>query len=80
MLVRLKGYPTTSNVLSMMCITLEPEGLNYKMGSRRIGDIDQIWADVHKAEKDLNWKAELDLKAMLTSAWSWEKRINKQAT
>ncbi|CAF1500652.1 unnamed protein product, partial [Adineta steineri] len=54
--------------------------LNYKMGSRRIGDIDQIWADVHKAEKDLNWKAELDLKAMLTSAWSWEKRINKQAT
>ncbi|CAF4425383.1 unnamed protein product, partial [Adineta steineri] len=54
--------------------------LNYKMGSRRIGDIDQIWADVHKAEKELNWKAELDLKAMLTSAWSWEKRINKQAT
>jgi len=51
--------------------------LNYDIGERREGDIEQVWGDVTKAEKLLNWKAELNLEAMLTSAWAWEKALFK---
>ncbi|UJR06638.1 hypothetical protein I4U23_010922 [Adineta vaga] len=38
--------------------------LDYNVGPRRLGDVDEIWADVHKAENELKWKAQLDLKAI----------------
>lgn len=51
--------------------------LNYRIGSRRSGDIEQIYGEVSKAEQELNWKTELDLSEMLRSAWEWEKYINQ---
>ena len=35
------------------------------------------WADVHKAETELKWKAELNLESMLASAWRWEKSMQE---
>lgn len=49
--------------------------LNYTIGPRRPGDIEQIWGEVKKAEKMLGWKAELDLEEMMRSAWAWEKYV-----
>ena len=46
--------------------------LNYTIGPRREGDIEQVWGDVTKASTVLGWTAELDVKEMMSSAWSWE--------
>ncbi|MEI6437707.1 MAG: UDP-glucose 4-epimerase GalE [Candidatus Omnitrophota bacterium] len=44
----------------------------YKVGPRRAGDIEKIYASVDKATKVLGWKAELTVKDALKSAWAWE--------
>lgn len=49
--------------------------LDYKIGARREGDIEKVWGDVTKSARDLNWKAELDIDVMMSSAWNWEKYL-----
>lgn len=49
--------------------------LSYTIGKRRAGDIEQIYGDVSLANKVLGWKAELDVKEMMHSAWNWEKYL-----
>ena len=51
------------------------EKLNYTIGPRRPGDIEQIWGEVNKAEQILGWKAELGLEEMMRSAWAWEQYL-----
>nr|WP_068889058.1 UDP-glucose 4-epimerase GalE [Pedobacter panaciterrae] len=49
--------------------------LDYTIGARREGDIEKVWGDVTKSARDLNWKAELDIDVMMSSAWNWEKYL-----
>jgi len=49
--------------------------LNYKVVSRRPGDIEQIWASTSIANKVLGWKAEKQLDEMTLSAWHWEQNF-----
>lgn len=49
--------------------------LNYKFAPRREGDVTAIWADPAKANEELGWKAERDIKETLASAWAWEKHL-----
>ncbi|MDN3587023.1 UDP-glucose 4-epimerase GalE [Pedobacter aquatilis] len=51
------------------------EKLNYQIGPRRGGDIEQVYGDVTKSKEVLKWTAELDLNEMMRSAWEWEKYI-----
>jgi UDP-glucose 4-epimerase len=51
--------------------------LNYRMGQRRDGDAESMFADVSLAEKELGWKAELGIKEMVTSAWQWQKQLQQ---
>jgi UDP-glucose 4-epimerase len=51
------------------------EKLNYVIGPRREGDIEQVYGDVTKSAALLNWKAELDINEMMRSAWKWEKYL-----
>lgn len=51
--------------------------LNYKIGERRAGDIEKVFGDVSKAEKQLGWKAEYGISEMMLSAWNWEKYIKE---
>ena len=44
----------------------------YSFEPRRSGDIDKIFADSSKAQKELNWKAKRDLVAMVRDAWRWQ--------
>ena len=53
------------------------EKLNYQIGPRREGDIEKIYGDVTKSEKELGWKAALNVDDMMKSAWEWEKYIQK---
>lgn len=49
--------------------------LNYEIAARRPGDVEQVWADTHKANEVLGWKTQLGLDACLKSAWEWEKNL-----
>jgi UDP-glucose 4-epimerase len=49
--------------------------VNYRIVSRRAGDIEKIFADTTKANKVLGWKSETSLEDTLLSAWNWEKRL-----
>jgi UDP-glucose 4-epimerase len=54
--------------------------LNYKIGGRRPGDAAAVYADVTKAAEVLHWKAELGLKEMVTSAWTWQSKLMETAS
>ncbi|NLM73569.1 MAG: UDP-glucose 4-epimerase GalE [Clostridiaceae bacterium] len=47
--------------------------IKYEFKPRRPGDIDICYADPSKAEKELGWKAERDLRKMCEDAWRWQK-------
>lgn len=51
------------------------EKLNYVIGERREGDIEQTFGDVKLANEVLGWKATLDINEMMSSAWNWEKYL-----
>ena len=52
--------------------------LAYKIVDRREGDITAAYADTHKANSVLNWRAEHSLDEALESAWKWEKKVFKK--
>jgi len=49
--------------------------LNYKLGPRRAGDVEQIYANTDKANKLLKWKCKLTVADALKDAWNWEKTL-----
>ncbi len=51
------------------------ESVNYKIGPRRKGDIEQIYANVEKARKVLGWEASHTLDEALAHAWNWQQSI-----
>ncbi|MDN5201543.1 UDP-glucose 4-epimerase GalE [Fulvivirgaceae bacterium BMA10] len=55
------------------------ESLNYKIGDRRSGDVEKVYANVDRSNQLLNWKAELDLERSLIDAWNWQKSLVENA-
>jgi len=51
------------------------EKVNYKIATRREGDIEKVWADTTLANNELGWKTVLSLGEALLSAWNWQKYI-----
>jgi len=51
--------------------------LNYEIGPRRIGDVEQVWGDVTKSEQELHWSATSGIDTMMLSAWEWEKYLSE---
>jgi len=52
--------------------------LNYKIGSKRDGDIEQIYAATDLAEKTLKWKAKYSMDDAMKDAWRWQKNLAKK--
>lgn len=48
--------------------------LPYSIKPRRPGDIAACYADASKAERELGWKAELDIDDMCSSLWNWQQK------
>ena len=48
--------------------------LNVSIGPRREGDIEQIYSDITRSDKQLGWKAKLSLSDAMKSAWHWEQQ------
>lgn len=49
----------------------------HKIGPRRTGDIEKIWAIPDKANNVLGWKAEVPIDETLANAWKWQCTLNK---
>ena len=70
------GTGKGSSVLEVIRAFEEVSGmpLNYKIVGRREGDITAAYADTSLANRELGWKARLDLRDALRSAWKWQNR------
>jgi UDP-glucose 4-epimerase len=51
--------------------------LNYKIGPRREGDVEQIWANPKKASDVLGWNCQYGIKDALAHSWKWEQNIKE---
>ena len=49
--------------------------LNWEFGSRREGDLEEIFAETKKAEELLGWKSKLTFKDAIVDAWNWEQKL-----
>ena len=68
------GAGSGSSVLEVIAAFEEASGvsLNYRIGKRRPGDIEKIYANVDKAERMLRWKVERSMEDALRDAWNWQ--------
>ncbi len=48
--------------------------LNYRIGSRRPGDVVKVYADLKKAKKLLGWTPKYTIEEIMNTAWLWEKQ------
>ena len=71
------GTGNGSSVLEVIQAFEDATGvkLKFEIGPPREGDVEQVWGDVTKSAQKLNWKAELGLSTMMSSAWAWENYI-----
>ena len=66
------GKPTSVLEIINAFERVTQQKLPYKIVGRREGDVEKVWADTQKANEVMNWKAQLNLDEMLSSAWNWE--------
>lgn len=48
----------------------------HRIGGRREGDIEKIWADPKRANEVLGWEAKESLDDTMRSAWAWQCHLN----
>src|SRR5690554_1347032 len=49
--------------------------LNYQIGPRRQGDIEQVWADTEKINHKLKWFPKYDMEEALRDSWNWQLKL-----
>ena len=54
------------------------QALNYKIGARRAGDVEQIFASSDKVNAVMDWAAQKTLEESLADAWRWQLTLKKQ--
>ena len=47
--------------------------ISYKIGPRRAGDVEEIFSDNTKINKELKWFPLMSFQSALKTAWIWEK-------
>ncbi|OEK02468.1 UDP-glucose 4-epimerase GalE [Roseivirga sp. 4D4] len=52
------------------------ESLNYSLGPRRPGDVEEIYAQVDKSIILLEWKTKHSLDDALRDSWNWQKKLS----
>ncbi len=69
------GYGEGVSVLEIINSFEKENGIkvNYKLIDRRPGDVEKIYSDSSKSEKNLGWKPKRNITDMVTSAWNWNK-------
>ncbi|MFN6039272.1 MAG: UDP-glucose 4-epimerase GalE [Bacteroidota bacterium] len=51
--------------------------LNYKIGSRRPGDVVEIYSDNTLVNQDLGWSTKRTIEEIMSSAWKWEQYLKE---
>jgi len=71
------GTGTGSTVLEVIQSfeRVSGEKLNYKFVNRRAGDVVAAYANTHKANNQLGWKAKHSLDDAVKSAWKWQQSL-----
>ncbi len=49
--------------------------LNYNIGTRRVGDVEKVYASADKAKEVLGWQANRSLDESLRDAWNWQQKL-----
>lgn len=72
------GTGQGTSVLELIKIFQEVNGVKipYEVIERRSGDIGICYADTSKAERELNWKANLGIQEMVRDSWYFEKNTH----
>jgi UDP-glucose 4-epimerase len=73
------GTGKGTSVLEMIRFFDEISDMNlpYKIGSRRPGDVPEIYANTDKAKKILGWTAKRTVKEAIRDAWNYEQQSKK---
>lgn len=68
------GTGKGTSVMELINLFQEVTGktLLYKVGPRRTGDIVQIYANTHKINQELGWKARYSVAEALSHSWNWQ--------
>lgn len=74
------GVGSGSSVLEVIAAFESASGmsLQYRVGDRRAGDIEKIYANVDKAERMLHWKAERSMEEAMRDAWNWQLALARE--
>lgn len=65
----------TSVMEMVQCFeSVAQQKLNYQIGSRRTGDISEIYANVDHIKNKLGWVAKRSIEDAILDAWNWEKK------
>lgn len=69
------GTGTGTTVLELRKAFMDATGMEvpYVIAPRRAGDLAEVYALPDKAEKVLDWKAQLNIKDMCEDTWRWQK-------
>jgi UDP-glucose 4-epimerase len=54
------------------------QALNYSIGPRRPGDVEKVWADTAKINKELGWQAKYSLEDSLRDSWNWQQKLGEK--
>ena len=53
--------------------------LDYRIGPRRPGDVEAIYAENTRARERFGWRPERDVNVMMSTAWAWEQKLAERA-
>ena len=53
--------------------------VNYKIVGRRPGDVAECYADPSKAQRELDWKANLDINDMCRDSYNFILKLNNKS-
>ncbi|OEK06745.1 UDP-glucose 4-epimerase GalE [Roseivirga misakiensis] len=51
------------------------EKLNFKIGPRRPGDVEKIYAQVDKSKRLLKWQTQYSLEQAMSDSWKWQQKL-----
>lgn len=70
-----KGYTVLEVIKTFEAVS--NTSLNYIISPRRNGDVEKIYADVSKSNRELAWETAFTLADGLRDAWRWQQKLSK---
>lgn len=72
------GYGVSVNEIIDLFQEVNNMKINVEYGARRKGDVEAIYANSEKANKELGWKAAYSTEDALKHAWKWQQNLQEK--